>query len=235
MAKEPSAIDPSNFCAGRAEGVVALQLYEPEPAFGDVGIGSGLPVLPRHPVRNPRMAKPKLRKAPAPRIRPTPRGLGTATSLDATIPRVAAARLEVTLSNGRPAVEVPSALGSVRRHEDASRWIAELGPADRLIISLPDAPAAAGATPVEVEQLLWLKVLCRARSCWTQNLSSSRPTANCGVCNWLPMRTWNCCPCAGPEAPAVQVRAAGELLQIVELQWPRPVTENCVLSAAASC
>ena len=99
-----------------------------------------------------------------PNVRPENRSAG----FEMAIPRVPTARLEFSVPTGGPSVEVPSALGEVRWEEMPSRWVAELGPSDRLAVAWQDTatrtrervpagyPAAGG--PVNVEQFQWLKI-----------------------------------------------------------------------------
>ncbi|MBI1899732.1 MAG: hypothetical protein HYS13_01300 [Planctomycetia bacterium] len=76
--------------------------------------------------------------------------------LDAAIPAVARAQLELSVADNLESVAAPSALGAVRREVALRTVSAELGPAGRLIVRWPDAASAAPA--VDVEELLWLHV-----------------------------------------------------------------------------
>jgi hypothetical protein len=87
-----------------------------------------------------------------PNVRPEVRG-----GFEVAIPRVPGARLEIAASPGGPTVAVPTAHGAVRWEVIPSRWIAELGPADRLVARWQDAPIDADE-PVDVQQLQWLKI-----------------------------------------------------------------------------
>ena len=87
-------------------------------------------------------------------LRPSMRGGG----FDLTIPRLATSRLELGVPVGAASIEVPRAVGAVRREAEPSRLVAELGPAERLIVRWQEA-AGETASAVDVEQLLWLRVL----------------------------------------------------------------------------
>ncbi len=95
----------------------------------------------------------RLELALRPNIPQDRRGSG----LDLAVPRVPTARLEVTTPAGGPPITVPSALGAVRHEEMPLRWIAELGPSDRLILRWQD-PAADSTGPIIDQQLQWLKI-----------------------------------------------------------------------------
>lgn len=75
---------------------------------------------------------------------------------DVQIPRVPDARLRLQLPADAPAVECLSALGNVTPEPTGERLIA-LGPADRLALQWPAEPGASAA-PLEVEQLMWLRI-----------------------------------------------------------------------------
>jgi hypothetical protein len=72
------------------------------------------------------------------------------------VPRVPTAKLEITVPPGGPPVSVPTARGSVRWEAIPSRWIAELGPAERLAVRWQDASATGNS--VDVQQLQWLRI-----------------------------------------------------------------------------
>ena len=90
-------------------------------------------------------------------LRPNVRPESRAGGFDLAIPRVPGARLEVNVPTGGPAVTVPSALGAVHWEEIPSRWIAELGPADRLAVRWHNGTADAGEA-ADVQQLQWLTI-----------------------------------------------------------------------------
>ena len=86
-------------------------------------------------------------------------GLGVAPrgGFDISIPRLVRSRLELTLPANAPAIEVPSAKGSVAI--EGRELSGELGATDRLCIRWPEDAARRGAEPVvEAEELLWLKI-----------------------------------------------------------------------------
>jgi hypothetical protein len=76
--------------------------------------------------------------------------------LDAAIPTVARAQLELSVPENPESVAVPSALGAVRREAALRTVSAELGPAGRLSVRWPDAGSLSPAA--DVEELLWLNV-----------------------------------------------------------------------------
>jgi len=84
-------------------------------------------------------------------------GSGAGSLFDMRIPRLAGARLELSVPTDAPEIEFPSALGSVVREPDPARVVVRLGPTDRLQIHWPDAAQAGDRPLVDVEQLLWLK------------------------------------------------------------------------------
>ena len=101
-------------------------------------------------------------------LRPTMRGAVGPAGFDVAIPRVARSRLELTLPDDAPPVEVPSACGAVRvekapRRLSADRLakkdplclLADLGPADRLTVRWHEGAASGTVGPaVDVEQLV---------------------------------------------------------------------------------
>ncbi len=86
-----------------------------------------------------------------------PGAAGPGRGFEIAIPRVPGARLEVTVPPNGPPVTIPTAHGSVRWEAIPSRWIAELGPADRLAVRWQNASAAA-EEPIDIQQLQWLKI-----------------------------------------------------------------------------
>ena len=92
-------------------------------------------------------------------LRATLPSSGVSTAFDVKIPPVAASRLELAVPPDGPGIEVPSAIGAVVREKEPSRVTAQLGPADRLTIRWQEGGARTpSAVPLDVEQLLWLKV-----------------------------------------------------------------------------
>ena len=84
---------------------------------------------------------------------------GRASAFEMRIPRLAASRLELAVPADAPHIEIPFACGAVVREGNPGRVTAELGPADRLAVRWQEGAArSSGAAPMDVEQLLWLKV-----------------------------------------------------------------------------
>jgi len=86
---------------------------------------------------------------------------GTSTGFDLAIPRLATARLELTVPPDAPALDVRSAVGIVKedREAESARLTAELGPTDRLSVHWEQVTSRGSTGPVvEVEELLWLEV-----------------------------------------------------------------------------
>ncbi|MHB9045984.1 MAG: hypothetical protein ACYC35_08595 [Pirellulales bacterium] len=82
-----------------------------------------------------------------------------AGGFDLAVPGVATSTLELSLPPQSPDIEVPSALGTVVVDQLRQRVTAALGAANRLTVRWPERADFAGhAAPLEVEELLWLKV-----------------------------------------------------------------------------
>ncbi len=150
---------------------------------------------------------------------------------DLSIPRLATARLELTLPADAPPIDVPSALGSIRRQRDPPRLIAELGPADRLTVRWRKDAGAGGIDPaLDVEELIWLRVLpgsvvVDARLKF--KLIEGRP-------GQLRLATD---PRLRPDRievdgqPVEKPRTAAGRPQIITLPWPRPEAREVVVDA----
>ncbi len=92
-------------------------------------------------------------------LRPAVKSFRTSHGIDLHIPRLPSSRLELSLPSDAPAVEVPSAIGSVSIQQVPARLVAELGATDRLTVRWPDVADRASAGPaMDVEQMYWLKV-----------------------------------------------------------------------------
>jgi hypothetical protein len=164
-------------------------------------------------------------------LRPTMRG--SAGGFDLAIPRLLNARLELALPAGAPAVEVPRAMGAVRREEQPPRLVADLGPADRLTVRWPDA-AGEAAPAVDLEQLLWLRVwpgsvLLDARLRFSVVAGALRRVS------LLADPRLEMLPLAGTNAPTARVQRPKGQPQIIELSWPRPVTDAAAVDARFVC
>ena len=163
-------------------------------------------------------------------LRPTLRTNDGLTGFELAIPRLANSRLEFTAVGAVPAIEFPSAVGSVRWEEQPPRWIADLGPTDQLAVRWQDAAAGGAAPAVDVEQLLWLKILPGSvlvdvkfrLKVISGQLRRLRLLADPGL---------QLLPLAGPGAPAVQIHASGAQPQTLDFQWPRPISDATMLEA----
>jgi len=92
-------------------------------------------------------------------LRPTPPSGGRSSVFEMRIPRLATSRVELAVPRDAPSIEVPSSLGAVVREANPPEVTAQLGPADRLTIRWQERRAGSpAAAPLEVEQLLWLRV-----------------------------------------------------------------------------
>jgi hypothetical protein len=152
------------------------------------------------------------------------------TGFELTVPRLANARLEVTAPTGAPSFEAPSAAGPLRWDQRASRWTAELAPSERLAMRWPYAPGDAAAPAVDVEELLWLKVL--PGSVVLDVKLKLKVVA--GQLRRLALAAdprLQLLPLAGPDAPGVQVHSPAGQPQIIQLQWSRAIDDATVVDA----
>jgi hypothetical protein len=160
-------------------------------------------------------------------LRPSMAGGTAPAGFDLAIPRLATSQLELALPAGAPAIEVPRAVGAVRREEQPPRLLADLGPVDRLSVRWQDGSGET-APLVEAEQLQWLRV---APGCVTLD-ARLRLRVVAGGLRRLSLLTdpqLEMLPLAGPDAPAVRVERPKGQPQIVELTWPRPITETAAV------
>ena len=163
-------------------------------------------------------------------VQPVAHGGEAALGFDMAIPRLAAARLELSLPGDSPAVEAASALGAVRREKQPPRLVAELGPAERLTVRWPDANGAEGAAPaIDAEELFWLKILPGSVIIDAR----LKLKAAAGQIRRVQLATdpaLQLLPLPGPE-PAVQVRAPAGQSQIIEFRWARAMAERATVDA----
>ena len=133
------------------------------------------------------------------------------------IPRVPTARLEVTVPPSGPPLTIPTALGAVRWEVIPSRWIAELGPADRLAVHWQDASAAA-SEPIDVQQLQWLKI---EQGCVLLNLRLKAKTST-SQSRRLQLKTDASLELLPDPTAAVQptVTRGGDATQTIDCQMP---------------
>ena len=92
-------------------------------------------------------------------LRTNPLAGANPAGIDLAIPAMVNSRLELNLPVGAPAIEVPTALGEVRREDEPMRLVADLGPTARLTITWEERARRSGRTAIDVEELLWLKIL----------------------------------------------------------------------------
>ena len=163
-------------------------------------------------------------------LRPTMRPAGGPAGFDLAIPRLPASRLELAAPTNLPVVEAPTAAGAVRWDDLASRWIAELGPADQLSVRWQDAAAGGAAPAVDVEELLWLKILpgsilidVRLKVKVVAGQFRRLQVATDPALHMLPL--------AGPDAPTVQVRSTTDQPQVLDLQWSHPIADATTIDA----
>jgi len=81
----------------------------------------------------------------------------TCYGIDMPIPRIAVARLEMSLPAATSQVQVPGALGRVRRENMPARIEANLGPTDRLNVCWAQDNKLDDAR-IDIDQLLWMRV-----------------------------------------------------------------------------
>lgn len=159
-------------------------------------------------------------------LRPTVAAAGTTSGFELTIPRLATSRLELALPPDAPAVEVPSAMGSIRRTVEPSQLVAELGPTDRLTVRWPGRNGSgAGAAAVDVEQLFWLSV--RPGSVVVDaKLQFKVIEGHMQVIELAADPRLRLLPAHGADSPSVQIRTVPGQSQIVVLRWPQPVADT---------
>jgi hypothetical protein len=181
-------------------------------------------------------------------LRPAISGGGAAGGFDLSIPRVPAARLELTLPDDAPVLEVPSAHGAVEiapargasqgrgpmpspAIRSGAQLMAELGPADRLTVRWRKATAP-GVAPaaVEAEQLLWLRVqpgsVVIAAKFKLRLAEGQVERVQLAVDPRLRLL-----PLGGDDPPAVQFGPeTGPSRQII-FRWPRPIPGETTLEA----
>ena len=121
----------------------------------------GRPIQPDWPEGSDRLVFPVAEPGPCRvelSLRPVVQAAGGWATFEMKIPRVAVSRLEATIPQDAPGLEVPSALGPVVREGQPPRIAAELGPTDRLRIRWLQGTAPGPGPTLDVEELLWLKV-----------------------------------------------------------------------------
>jgi hypothetical protein len=164
-------------------------------------------------------------------LRPTTHG--AAGGFDLAVPRLANARLELALPAGAPLVELPRAVGAVRREEQPPRLLADLGPADRLVVRWPD-PAAETVPAVNLEQLLWMRV-APGSVVLDARLRFSVVAGALRRVSLLADPRLEMLPLAGTNAPAARMQRPKGQAQTIELTWPRPISDATTVNARFVC
>jgi hypothetical protein len=150
---------------------------------------------------------------------------------DVAIPPVAQSRLELTLPDGAPPVDVPSACGAVRVEKDPLRLVADLGPTDRLTVRWREGTILGTVGhAVDVEQLTWLKVQPGSLVVDTKfNLHVVE-----GQIQQVQLavdRRLRLLPLPGDDPPTVQVGHALDQSRVITFHWPRPISDQVTLQA----
>ena len=164
-------------------------------------------------------------------LRPATRGAAEMGGFDMAIPRVAGSRVELGLPADAPPVEVPSACGGTSLEKDPPRLLAELGPADRLIVRWQEAAADGTRLAVGAEQLTWLKiqpgsVVVNVKFKFHVTEGELRQ-ARLAVDSRLRLL-----PLPGDAPPTVQVGAESGQTRLVTIRWPRPISGDVTLETA---
>jgi hypothetical protein len=208
------------------------------PGGGDISGGGvlldGLPIEPLGPSAagktTLRINEPGRYRLEYP-IRVIARNDGTEGGFEAVVPRTPTARLELTLPDGAPTIDVPAALGPLQRGDDPWRVSAQLAPTDRLAVTWPEEAGGSVAAQVEAEQLVWLKVhpgsvLVAARFKFhvrEGQLSQVRLSIDSRL---------RLLPLSGNNPPEVRLGAETGQTRVLSIRWPRPVAERTVLEIA---
>ncbi|MGA2063059.1 MAG: hypothetical protein ABSG67_21515, partial [Thermoguttaceae bacterium] len=159
-------------------------------------------------------------------FRPAPRVVGTSGGFEMSIPRLAQSRLELTLPVEIPGIEAASALGAAGLETNPPRFLAELGPSNRLAVHWPESQAKGGVeTGIEADQLTWLKVQpgsvvveARFKFHFPENQVRRLQFAADPRLHLLPFE--------GKDPPGVRIRSDGAKQQVIILQWNRPLDEE---------
>jgi hypothetical protein len=152
-----------------------------------------------------------------------------ASGLDVSIPRVPRSRLELSLPDGAPLVEVPSAAGAVRLEKGPSRLAADLGPADRLTVRWRERAASATVGPaIDAEQFLWLKV---QPGSVVLNAKFKLHAAE-GQIQEVQLAVdprLRLLPLSGDDPPTVQAGPESDQSRLFSFRWQRPAAEQTTL------
>jgi hypothetical protein len=164
-------------------------------------------------------------------LRPPARASTQSGGFDLAIPRAAASRLDLALPLDAPTVEVPSALGGVSLEEEPRRLSADLGPTDRLTVRWEEAATSGETHPTpEADQLTWLKM--RPGSVLVAAKFKLRiPAGHVHQVQLAVDSRLRLLPLPGEEAPTVEVASESGQTRLLNIRWPRPVSDQVVLDA----
>jgi hypothetical protein len=163
-------------------------------------------------------------------LRPTIRGTVGPAGFDLSVPRVARSRLELSLPQSAPPVEVPSACGAVRVEKDPPRLLADLGPADRLTVRWQEGAASAVGPSLDAEQLVWLKVQPGSLVITTK----FKLHVGEGQIQQVQLAVdprLRLLPLPGDDPPTVQAGPESEQARLIAFRWSRPISEPVTLEA----
>ncbi|MEN6451545.1 MAG: hypothetical protein ABFC96_13720 [Thermoguttaceae bacterium] len=158
----------------------------------------------------------------------------TADGFSLPVPRLPTARLELALPDDSLTVEVPSALGRVKRASSGAgrRLLADLGPSDHLTVQWREPDAIVGGPPaIDADQLLWLTVrpgsvtiAARFRLRVTKGQTDRVRLTLDPRLRLLPL--------AGDNPPSVQVGPESGASRPITFRWSRPLAGETTLEAA---
>lgn len=159
------------------------------------------------------------------------RGIGLADGFEASIPRLASSSLELTVPATAPNIEAVSALGTVSWKNSPRRFVASLGPTDRLSLRWGNGggPIAAAAA-VDVEQLQWMHILPGSVTMdvkWKIKVVEGR-LRQMHIAADPRLRL---VPSAGTNGPSLAVRSIGPQSQSLLVSWKSPVRDEAVVEA----
>jgi hypothetical protein len=163
-------------------------------------------------------------------LRPTIRGTVGPAGFDLSVPRVAKSRLELTLPQSAPPVEVPSACGAVGVEKDPPRLLADLGPAERLTVRWQEGATSAVGPSLDAEQLVWLKVQPGSLVVTTK----FKLHVGEGQIQQVQLAVdprLRLLPLPGDDPPTVQAGPESEQARLIAFRWSHPISEPVTLEA----
>ena len=153
------------------------------------------------------------------------------TGFELPIPSLVTSRLELALPAGAPAIAVPAALGLVRQEEDPPHLAADLGPSPVLAVTWPENARRGSRTAIDMEELLWLKVLpssvildARFRFKVIEGRLHAVQLAADSRLRLLPFQSDN--------APTAEVQSSSGASQRIRLEFPKPIVDRTVVDAS---